>query len=56
LSLTEVRGENDMLVIRKLAQGTRAEWDEVAKALAQANDDALVIGDFGNNADEDLKW
>jgi hypothetical protein len=28
--------------------------NEAAKALAQANDDVLVIGDFGNEADEGL--
>ena len=52
----EVSVENNTLVIRKPTQAARAGWGEAAKALAQANDDALVMGDFGNEADEDLKW
>jgi len=52
----EVSVENNTLVIRKPTQATRAGWGEAAKALAQANDDALVMGDFGNSADEDLTW
>jgi len=52
----ELSVENNALIIRKPAQATRAGWSEAAKALAQANDDVLVMGDFGNEADEDLKW
>ncbi len=52
----EVSIENNALVIRKPAQAARAGWGEAAKALAQANDDVLVMGDFGNEADEDLTW
>ena len=52
----EVRVENDALVIRKPAQAARAGWGEAAKALAQAHDDGLVMGDFGNEADEDWTW
>ena len=52
----EVSVENDALVIRKPAQAARAGWGEAAKALAQANDDVLVMGDFGNEADQDLTW
>jgi len=52
----EVSIENDALVIRKPAQAARAGWGEAAKALAQAHDDVLVMGDFGNEADKDMKW
>lgn len=52
----EVSVENDALVIRKPTQAARTGWGEAAKALAQANDDVLVMGDFGNEADKDLKW
>ena len=51
----ELSVENNALIIRKPAQAARAGWSEAAKALAQAND-VLVMGDFGNEADEDLKW
>ena len=52
----EVSVENDALVIRKPTQAARAGWSDAAKALAQAHDDVLVMGDFGNEADEDLTW
>ena len=52
----EVSVENDALVIRKPAQAARAGWGEAAKALAQSNDDVLLMGDFGNEADEGLTW
>ena len=52
----ELSVENDALVIRKPAQAARAGWGEAAKALAHANDDVLVMGDFGNDADESLSW
>jgi antitoxin MazE len=52
----EMSVENNALIIRKPAQAARAGWGEAAKVLAQANDDALVMGDFGNEADEGLTW
>lgn len=52
----EVSIENDALVIRKTTQAARAGWGEAAKALAQANDVALIMGDFANEADEDVTW
>ena len=52
----ELSVENDALVIRKPAQASRAGWGEAAKALAHANDDVLVMGDFCNDADESLTW
>ena len=52
----ELSVENDALVIRKPAQAARAGWGEAAKALAHANDDVLVMGDFGNDANESLTW
>ena len=52
----ELSVENDALVIRKPAQASRAGWGEAAKALAHANDDVLVMGGFGNDADESLTW
>ena len=52
----ELSVENDALVIRKPAQAARAGWGEAAKALAHDNDDVLVMGDFGNDADESLTW
>jgi len=52
----ELSVENDALVIRKPTQAARAGWGEAAKAVAHANDDGLIMGDFANEADEDLAW
>ena len=46
--------ENDSQAIPEPVQATRLGWAEAAKALSQANDDALVMGDFSNESDEDL--
>jgi len=48
--------EDGALVIRKPASPARAGWADAAKALASQQDDALLLGDFGNEGDEDLQW
>ena len=48
--------EDGTLVIRKPASPVRAGWADAAKALASQQDDALLLGDFGNEGDEDLQW
>ena len=48
--------EDGALVIRKPAGPVRAGWADAAKALALQQDDALLLGDFGNQGDEDLQW
>ena len=48
--------EDDALVIRKPALPARTGWADAAKAVALANEDELVLGDFGNEGDEDLVW
>jgi len=48
--------EDGALVIRKPAGAARAGWAEVAKKIAEAQDDRLVMGEFGNEDDEDLQW
>jgi len=52
----EVSIENDALIIRKPSKAPRSGWGEAAKTLAQANDDNLVMGEFANEADENLTW
>jgi antitoxin MazE len=34
----------------------RANWAEAARKIAEAGDDALVMGEFGNQADAELAW
>jgi len=48
--------EDGALVIRKPASPARAGWADASKALALQQDDALLLGDFGNEGDEDLQW
>ncbi len=48
--------ENGALVIRKPALPARAGWADAAKAVALANDDGLLLGEFANEGDEDMAW
>lgn len=48
--------ENGAIVIRKPVDSPRAGWAQAAQALAQAENDALVMGEFGNEDDQDLTW
>ena len=43
-------------VLRKRAGAARRGWAEAAKKIAEAGDDALAMGEFGNAADKDLTW
>ncbi|KAF7962738.1 antitoxin [Cupriavidus sp. UYMU48A] len=52
----EMEIENDALVIRRPKNKPRHGWAEAAKAIAEAGDDALVLGEFPNVEDEDLRW
>ena len=48
--------EGDALVLRRPASLVRRGWAEAAQKIAEADDDALVMGDFGNVADMELTW
>ena len=48
--------ENGALVIRKPALPARAGWADAAKAVALADDDGRVMGEFANEGDEDRTW
>ena len=48
--------EDGALVIRKPAPPARTGWAQAAKAVALAKEDELLLGDFGNEGDEDLVW
>ena len=47
---------NDTLVLRRPRQVPRQGWAEARQAIAAAGDDALVLGDFPNADDAELKW
>lgn len=48
--------EGDALVLRKPARRAREGWAAAAKEIAARGDDALVLGEFANEGDEDLAW
>lgn len=48
--------EGDALVLRRSASPVRTGWAEAARKIAEAGDDELVMGEFGNAADADLTW
>ena len=43
-------------VPRRAARPVRGNWAEAAERIAEACDDVLVMGEFGNLADADLSW
>jgi antitoxin MazE len=52
----EMTIEGGALVLRGPVGPARAGWAEAAGKIAEAGDDALVMGEFGNAADADLVW
>ena len=51
----EMTIEDGALVLRRPAS-SRAGWVEAAKSIADAADDELVMGEFGNAGDSELVW
>lgn len=52
----EMTIEDDALVLRRPANPVRAGWAEAARKIAEAGDDTLVMGEFGNADDTELVW
>jgi antitoxin MazE len=52
----EMTIEGDALVLRRPASPVRTGWAEAARKIAEAGDDELVMGEFGNAADTELAW
>ena len=52
----EMTIEGGALVLRRPASPVRTGWAEAARKIADAGDDALVMGEFGNAADSELDW
>jgi antitoxin MazE len=48
--------EGGALVLRKPTQPVRTGWADAARKIAESGDDALVMGEFGNDADGELAW
>ena len=52
----EMTIERNALVVRRIAAARRSGWAQAAKKIAAAGDDALVLGDFPNDADAEIVW
>ena len=52
----EMTIEGGALVLRRPANPVRKGWAAAAKRIAEAGDDALVLGEFSNTADAELAW
>jgi antitoxin MazE len=52
----EMTIEGGALVLRKPTQPVRTGWADAARKIAGSGDDALVMGEFGNDADGELAW
>jgi antitoxin MazE len=52
----EMTIEDGALVLRRPASPTRTGWAEAAARIAEAGNDELVMGDFGNAEDSELVW
>jgi len=52
----EMTIEGDTLVLRRPASPVRGGWAEAARKIAEADDDALVMSEFGNARDGELFW
>lgn len=55
-SVAIVSIEDGAIVLRKPAAPARAGWGDAAAQLAAQADDALVLGEFDNEADGDWQW
>jgi antitoxin MazE len=52
----EMTIEDGALVLRRPAGPARTGWAEAARNIAEAGDDELVMGEFGNAEDSELVW
>jgi antitoxin MazE len=52
----EMTIERDALVLRRPARAARAGWAAAAQRIATQDDDALVMGEFGNEDDAGISW
>ena len=43
-------------MLRKAPRRAREGWAEAARSIAEAGDDELVMGEFGNAEDSELVW
>jgi antitoxin MazE len=52
----EVTVDRNTLVVRRIAAARRSGWAQAAKQIAAADSDLPALGDFANDADEQIIW
>ena len=52
----EMTVERGAIVLRKPRKATRRGWAEAAQSVAKQGEDELLMGEFANAADIELKW
>ena len=52
----EMTIEDGALVLRRPPSSARTGWADAARSIAEAGDDELVMGEFGNAEDSELVW
>jgi len=52
----ELTIEHDAIVLRRPRNPVRDGWSEAARAIAERGDDVLLMGEFANADDLDLRW
>ena len=56
LDAADLQVKNGVIEIRPLKRNPRQGWAADSQRIAQAGDDALVLPEFANADDKDLKW
>lgn len=52
----EILVEGNTLIVRRPKKASREGWAEASRQIAARGEDALVLGDFDNDADADWAW
>ena len=55
-AVAEIVVEQGVIMLRKPSAPVREGWALAAQAVAQAGDDALLMGEFTNTHDAELTW
>jgi antitoxin MazE len=52
----ELTVERGAIVLRKPRKANREGWSQAAKSVADRKEDELILGEFGNAADQEIDW
>ena len=52
----ELTVEGGAIVLRRPREALRTGWAQAAQAIATQGEDELLMGEFANAGDQDLKW